>query len=320
MKSSVETSKTHSFSNCYNNFIKRQKKDFKQYKQVYFMLIPVILFYILFCYTPMYGVIIAFKDFRPGKGIMGSDWVGLQHFVDFFSSIYFGRILKNTLTISISTLVFSFPAPIILALLINELRSKKYARVVQTITYLPHFISTVVICGMIVNFVSTEGVITSILGHFGVERQNLLQNANMFVPIYVISGIWQGVGWGSIIYLSALQGISQELYEAAVIDGANRWQQTLHVTIPGIVPTIITLLILNMGSLLNVGFEKIILLYNDAILETSDVISTFVYRKGILNQSWSYSTAVGLFNSVINFILLITSNQISKKVNNTSLW
>ena len=251
---------------------------------------------------------------------MGSDWVGLQHFVDFFSSIYFGRILKNTLTISISTLVFSFPAPIILALLINELRSKKYARVVQTITYLPHFISTVVICGMIVNFVSTEGVITSILGHFGVERQNLLQNANMFVPIYVISGIWQGVGWGSIIYLSALQGISQELYEAAVIDGANRWQQTLHVTIPGIVPTIITLLILNMGSLLNVGFEKIILLYNDAILETSDVISTFVYRKGILNQSWSYSTAVGLFNSVINFILLITSNQISKKVNNTSLW
>ena len=223
-------------------------------------------------------------------------------------------------TISLATLVFGFPAPIILALLLNEVRSTRFKRVVQTITYMPHFISMVVICSMIRMFVAENGVITQMLLPFGIKPGSMLSHPEYFVPLYVISGIWQEIGWGSIIYLAALTGIDQELYEAARIDGAGRWQQTLHVTLPGISSTIIILLILRMGSVMSVGYEKIILLYNDGILETADVISSFVYRRGLLNYEWSYSTAVGLFNSVINFILIVLFNRLSRSLSETSLW
>ena len=305
----------------------RAKSDLRKNKALYMMLIPALVFYIIFCYGPMYGAIIAFKDYSPSLGIMGSEWVGLKHFISFFKSAYFWRILRNTLTISFSTLVFGFPAPIILALLINELKSKKYAKLTQTITYLPHFISLVVVCGMIKDFTLNTGLINNILVMLtggAWKPTTLLNEPGFFVPIYVISDIWQGVGWGSIIYLSALAGIDQELYEAATIDGAGRWRQTIHVTIPGILPMIVIMLILRIGGLLNVGYEKIILLYNQATFETADVISTFVYRRGLLaeggSNQWSYSTAVGLFNSVINFILIIAANRISRKLTDTSLW
>lgn len=295
-------------------------KDFKKNKMIYLLAIPVLAYYIIFHYGPMYGVIIAFKNFTPARGILGSPWVGLQWFKDFFSSYYFGRLLRNTLLINIYSLIFSFPAPIILALLLNELRSQKFKKAVQTISYLPHFISLVVICGMIVNFTARDGIINDIIAFFGGERTTMLLRPELFRSIYVISGIWQSVGWSSIIFLAALSGIDVELYQAAVIDGANRWHQVWHVTLPGILPTIVILLIMRIGSLMSVGYEKIILLYNSSIYETADVISTFVYRKGLLEANYSYSSAVGLFNSVINFLLLIIANWVSRKVNETSLW
>lgn len=295
-------------------------KDFKINKVLYLMILPVVVYYIIFHYKPMYGAIIAFKEFSPAKGIFGSPWVGIKHFQEFFTDFYFFRIFKNTLVISITSLIFSFPAPIIFALLLNELKSKWFSRTVQTISYMPHFVSLVVICGMIKQFTSDTGFITYLLSFLGFERITMLSEPELFVPVYVISGIWQEVGWGAIIYLAALAGIDQELYEAARIDGAGRWKQTVHITLPGIAPTIIILLILRMGNILGVGFEKIILLYNAGIYETSDVISSYVYRKGLQEFNWSFSSAVGLFNSVINFVMIILSNWISRKVNETSLW
>ncbi len=287
---------------------------------IYLMFLPVAIYYILFAYKPMYGALIAFQNYVPAKGIMGSDWVGFKHFTDFFTNFYFWRIMKNTLIISGASIIYGFPAPIILALLMNEIRSNTFKRSVQTISYIPHFISMVVVCGMIKTFTADNGLITSMVVALGGEKASLLTNAKAFVPIYVISSIWQEIGWGSIVYLAALTGINQELYEAASIDGANRWKQTLHVTLPGIAPTITIMLILRLGSVLNVGYEKIILLYNEMTRETADVISSFVYRKGLLEANLSYSTAVGLFNSVVNFGFIILSNAISRKVSETSLW
>lgn len=298
----------------------RCRVDFAKNKTLYIMFIPVIIFYLLFHYKPMYGAIIAFKDFVPGKGILGSDWVGFKHFELFFQSPHFARILKNTITISLNTIIFGFPAPIILALLINELKSKWFSKTVQTISYLPHFVSLVVICGLIKDFTADRGIINDIVVLFGGERVTMLNQPNMFVPIYVISGIWQEVGWGSIIYLAALSGIDQQLYEAAEIDGAGKVKQLIHITIPGILPTIVIMLILRLGNVMNVGFEKIILLYSSAIYETADVISTYVYRKGILEANYSFSTAVGLFNSVINFSFLLVANKLSKATSGTGLW
>ncbi len=295
-------------------------RDLKRYRGAYLFVIPVILYYILFCYKPMYGIIIAFKDFSPAAGIMGSEWVGLQHFSDFFGSYYFGRILKNTLTISLKSIILGFPAPIIFALLLNEIRNNGFKRVTQTVSYLPHFISMVVICGMIHLFTSDKGIITYIMSLFGGEKVSMLTNPSYFVPIYVISGIWQEMGWDSIIYLSALSSLDYELYEAAKLDGANRWQQTLYVTLPGISGTIIIMLLLRIGNIMNVGYEKIILLYNAGIYETADVISSFVYRKGLLEYQWSYSAAVGIFNSVINFIIVVLFNKLSKRFTDVSLW
>ena len=301
-------------------FFSKVSKDFLKYRVLYLMVIPVILYYLLFCYLPMYGAIIAFKDYNPVDGILGSSWVNFKHFKDFFTSFYFVRLLKNTLVISGSGLLFSFPAPILLALLINELRLKRYKSIVQTITYLPHFISLIVICGMIRQFTSADGLFNDIAVFFGGTRSTMLSNAKMFVPIYIISDIWQTVGWGSIIYLAALMGVDQQIYDAAKIDGAGRLRQLFHVTLPGIMPTIIIMLLLRIGNILNVGHEKIILLYSPLVYDSSDVISTYVYRKGLQEYNWSFSTAVGLFNSVINFTLVFSSNRIAKKFNGTSLW
>ena len=301
-------------------FVHRLQRDLSKNWDAYLLLIPAILFYALFCYKPMYGVIIAFKNYSPGKGIIASEWVGLKHFLSFFKSYYFGRLLRNTLTISLSSLIFGFPMPIIFALLLNEVHNNKFKRTIQTITYMPHFISLVVMCSLIRLFVADTGIIVQLMAKFGFEPVALLSKKEYFVPIYVISNIWQGFGWDSIIYLSALTAIDPGLYEAATIDGANRWKQTLHVTLPGIMGTVIILLILRMGSIMSVGYEKIILLYNESIYETADVISTFVYRMGIGKSQFSYSTAVGLFNSVINFIIVYTFNKISRKVREISLW
>ncbi|MBQ4110038.1 MAG: sugar ABC transporter permease [Clostridia bacterium] len=308
-------------SNVKNNaYTAMLKKDFKINKSLYIMVLPVIVFYLLFHYVPMYGAIIAFKNFKPQLGIWGSSWVGLKHFMDFFNGYYFLNILGNTLRISFATLIFGFPAPIILALLLNELRNAKFAKIIQNFTYMPHFISLVVICGLIRNFTADSGVIPYLLSFFGVEPKSLLNYPQYFVPIYVISNIWQEVGWGSIIYLAALTNVDASLYEAAVIDGANKWKQLIHITIPSIMPTIVIMLIMRVGNILNVGFEKILLLYNGSTLDVADVISTYVYRKGLLDLSWSFSTAVGLFNSVINFIFLVGMNSISKRVNEVGLW
>jgi len=303
-----------------NSYLKRLGKDLRKYSGIYVLVIPVILYYILFHYKPMYGLIIAFKNYRPGAGIWGSNWVGFQHFESFFKSYYFSRLLKNTLVISLASIAFGFPAPIIFALLLNEIRSNKFKRITQTISYMPHFISMVVVAGMILTFTSEKGFITQILSLFGVEKISLLTKKEFFVPIHVISGIWQQLGWGAIIYLAALSGVDQELYEAARIDGAGRWKQTIHVTLPGIANTIIIMLIMRMGSVMSVGYEKVILLYNEGIYETADVISSFVYRKGLIDFQYSYSAAVGLFNSVVNFILVFIVNKISRKVSEISLW
>lgn len=298
----------------------RYIRDFKLNKLLYLMMLPVIAYYIIFHYIPMYGALIAFKDYSPMKGILGSDWVGLKHFHDFFSSYYFTRILKNTLVISLYSLVFEFPAPIILALLINEVRNKAFKRVAQTITYMPYFISLVVICGIITDFTNADGIINRLFMLFGYDGQAMLQKPELFRPIYILSEIWQRIGWESIIYIAALMSIDQEQYEAARMDGASRLKQIFYITLPGILPTITIMFILRMGNMLNVGFEKIILLYNPVTYDTADVISSFVYRKGLLEFGWSYSSAVGLFNSVVNLALLVTANYISRKVNKSSLW
>lgn len=303
-----------------STFMQRFKRDFLLNKYLYVMMIPVIAYYVIFQYGPMYGAIIAFKDYSPMKGILGSEWVGLKNFYDFFSSYYFWRILKNTVLLSVYSLCFEFPMPIILAILINEVRHQAFKRFVQSVTYMPYFISLIVICGMIKDFTNSGGVINTLLTHFGGDGLALLQKPELFRPIYILSEIWQKIGWESIIYIAALMSIDQEQYEAARMDGASRWKQIVHITLPGIMPTIAIMFILRMGNLLNVGFEKIILLYNPGTYDTADVINSFVYRKGLLEFGWSYSTAVGIFNSVINLILLIMANRISRKVNESSLW
>ncbi|MFX3636015.1 MAG: ABC transporter permease [Candidatus Pristimantibacillus sp.] len=295
-------------------------KDLKRNKYIYFMLLPVIAYYAIFQYGPMYGLQIAFKDYSVGQGIWKSEWIGFQHFIDFFNGFYFWRLIRNTLLINIYELLFAFPAAIILALLLNEIRNNVFKRIVQTISYLPHFISIVVVVGMMVDFLSRDGLINQLLVLFGFESIVFLREPEWFRFLFVSSGVWQGIGWGSIIYLAAMSSIDPTLYEAAKIDGAGRWKQTLHITIRGIMPTIVIMLILNMGSMLSVGSDKVLLMYNPSTYSTADVISTYVYRKGILEASYSYTAAVGLFNSIISFILIISANTISKRLSDNKLW
>lgn len=290
---------------------------------LYVMIIPIVLYFIVFCYIPMYGAIIAFKDYSPGLGILGSPWAdnaGFYHFIDFVKGPYFGRVIGNTVVLGLAELAFGFPAPLIFALLLNEVRNLKFKKIIQTVTYVPHFISLVVICGLLYSFLGRDGIINDIIVMLGGERSNLLAQPQYFKTIFVASGIWQEIGWGSIVYLSALTAIDPGLYESARIDGAGRLRQIWHITLPGIIPTIVTLLILKTGKIFNISFEKIILLYNDMRIEKAEVISSFVYKRGLIDMDYSYSTAVGLMNSVLNFIILFATNQTCKKLSETSLW
>ena len=289
--------------------------------QLYLMFLPVFLYFLIFHYFPMYGIQIAFKEFSGALGIWGSPWVGFVHFERFFNSNNFGEVLWNTITISLYSLVVSFPCPILLALMLNEVKSRFFKKTVQTITYAPYFISVVVLAGMIILFLSPQsGIFNMMREGLGMEPINYMYEGKYFKTIYVLSGVWQSTGWGSIIYLSALAGIDPALHEAAVIDGASRLKRILHINLPGILPTVCIMLIMNCGSLMNVGFEKVFLLMNDINRSSAEVISTYVYKVGLQQSQYSFSTAIGLFNSVINFILLISVNAIVRKLDQTSLF
>ena len=295
-------------------------RKMKKYSAVYLLFLPTLLFYFVYKYIPMFGNIMAFQDFSIAKGVSGSDFVGFKHFAEFFNNYKFGELLRNTLTISGLTLLIGFPLPIIFALLLNETKHMRFKKSVQTITYMPHFISSVVIVSILNVFVSSDGIINELLVMFGHKPIQFMITPKYFPWIYVFTTIWQQLGWDSIIYISAIAGVDQELYEAARVDGANRFQLVKNVTLPGITSTIVVLLILKVGQFLTVGYEKIILMYNPAIYETADVISTYVYRKGLLETNYRYSTAVSMFNSVCNFILLLSANFISKRMSGEGLW
>ena len=284
------------------------------------MILPVVAYFIIFAYLPMYGVIIAFQNFRPTLGVWDSPWVGFRHFQSFLNDVYFFRLIRNTVTLSFFSILVGFPAPIIFALFLNEIKHTVFKRSVQTITYMPYFISTVIICSLIRTYSAADGIFSQVAVFFGGEPKNFLTISSYFLPIYVISGIWETIGWNSIIFLAALSGIDQEQYEAATIDGAGRFRRMLHVTLPNLLPTIMVLFILRMGGILNVGFEKIILLYNEGIYETADVISTYVFRRGILEMSFSFATAVGLFNSLVNVIFLVITNKICRRITQSGLY
>lgn len=302
-------------------FLKKLGKNIKTHPLLYVMILPAVIYFLVYHYYPMYGMIISLFDYVPTKGISGSDFVGLKHFKAFLSDPYFFRTMRNTLSINLLLLVFGFPFPILFAILLNELRSSKLRKVTQTITYMPHFISTVVICGLMLDFCKSNGMISGMVTSItGQESFNLFSQSAYFQPLYVLMCIWQEFGWDSIIYFAALTGIDQALYEAADIDGASRLKKIIHVTIPGIAPTIVILLIMRIGNMMTLGWDKILLLYNPMVYEKADVISTYVYRIGLMNFEYSFATAVGFFNSVINFILLITANAVSRKINDTSLW
>lgn len=296
------------------------KKSIKKNWQLYILLLPVIVYFLVFHYYPLYGLQIAFKDFVATKGIAGSDWVGLKHFERFFDSYYFWRLIKNTIGIGVFTLLVSFPVPIIIALLLNEVKSLRFKKYVQTIIYAPHFLSTVVVVGMLLLFLKPDGMINQLIVLFGGTPLDFISEPAFFKSIYVLSDVWQTMGWSSIIYIAALAAVDPAQHEAAMIDGASKFQRIIHINIPAIMPTIIILFILNMGSVMAVGFEKVFLMQNDLNMSSSDVISTFVYRSGILEAQYSFSAAVGLFNSIINFVLLIMVNRIARRVSDTSLW
>lgn len=297
------------------------KKVFTNNWRLYVMVLPVIIYFIVFHYIPMYGIQIAFKDFIASKGITDSPWVGFKHFIRFFDSYYFWRLIKNTLGIGVYELLIGFPIPIILALMINEVRMKFFKRTVQTVTYAPHFLSTVVLVGIIIIFLSPEnGMINQFIRLFGGKEISFMTEPQWFKSIYVFSGIWQQMGWSSIIYLAALAGVDPQLHESARVDGATRLQRIWHINIPGIMPTIVILLILTTGSIVSVGFEKVFLMQNELNLESSDVFATYVYRSGILDAQFSFASAIGLFSNIINFILLVTVNYIARRVGDSSLW
>ncbi|AIQ16876.1 ABC transporter permease subunit [Paenibacillus sp. FSL L8-0470] len=297
------------------------QKDLKKNWFVYLLAVPVVAWFLIFCYGPMWGVLIAFKDFKPLLGFSESDWVGFKHFIDFFQGPYFWRVVKNTLLLNVWGIAFGFTAPIILALMLNEIRGAKFKKTVQTITYMPHFISLVVVCGIIHIFAADEGIITQILQFVtGKEYSSLLGYSSFFRPIYTFSGIWQSIGWDSIIYLAAMSSIDTSLYEAAEIDGVGRIKKMWHITLPQISPVIIILFIFAIGGLMSSGYEKIILLYNPLIYDTADVIASYVYRRGLREASLSYSTAVGLISSIVNFGLLWMTNRIAKRRSEVSLW
>lgn len=303
------------------SFFQRLWENMKKNWILYAMILPVAIYYIIFAYAPMYGIQLAFKEYQVKEGIMGSPWVGLEHFIRFFKSYNFGQLLKNTIGISVYSLLVGFPIPIIFALMLNYLRNKFLKKTVQMVSYAPYFISTVVMCGMIAIFMNPDtGILNVIRNFFGMKSVDFLAKPEWFKDIYVWTGVWQGMGWSSIIYISALSGVDYQLHEAAIMDGATKIQRMIHVDLPSIKPTIIMLLILQIGSLMNVGFEKVFLLQNTLNKSAASVISTYTYEVGLINSDYGYSTAVGLFNSLINVILIVGANQICKKLADESLF
>jgi len=302
------------------SFWTRLRLDLKRHKWKYIVVLPVVIWLILFCYKPMYGIAIAFQNFRMSKGIAGSEWVGLYHFNRFFKDPFCWRVIRNTFTISLLSVAFSFPVPVLLALMINEVKNKYFKKTVQTVTYMPHFISTVVVCSIIHTLFGANGLVPEFLESIGGSGRSFLLQSKLFYPIYIGSGIWEEAGWNSIIYLAALSNIDQDQYEAARVDGAGRMRQLWNITLPGIIPTVVMLLILKLGKVMSVGYEKIILLYDPLTYEVADVISTYVYRKGMIDTDYSYSTAINLFNSVVNILLLIIANKLSKKAGQSGLF
>ncbi|MFC4597505.1 ABC transporter permease [Cohnella hongkongensis] len=300
---------------------RRLLKQMAKRYDLYLMLLLPVAWYLIFHYGPLYGLQIAFKNFNPGKGILGSSWIGFDHFERFFDSYYFGRLLWNTLTINLFSMLIAFPIPILLALIVTEIRSRRYSKLLQNITYMPHFISVVVIVGILTVFLSAStGPVNKLIEALGGSPVEFMQSAGWFKTIYIGSNIWQSMGWQSIIYIAALAGVNPDLYEAAKIDGASRMRRIWHVSLPGIIPVIVILLILDVGHFMNIGFEKILLMQNNLNIESSDVISTFVYTTGILKGEYSYTAAIGLFNSAINLILLLLVNRFARKTSETSLW
>lgn len=297
------------------------QKRWHNSKYLMLLFLPALIYYLLFKYVPMFGILISFKDYNTFKGVWASEWVGLKYYSLFFNSPDFLKLLKNTVLLGVSKVIFGFPAPIILALLLNEVRRAALKRFVQSISYLPHFISNVVVVSMMFLFLSpTSGLVNKVIQWFGYDAVNFMQNESYFRAIYILSEIWQHVGWETIIYLAALSAIDPQLYEAARVDGANRRHQLLHITIPGIRPAIIILFILNIGHVLDIGFEKVLLMLNPSIYSTADVLSTYVYRTGIQSMNYSYATAIDLFSSIINLIFILTANWISRRTSETSLW
>jgi len=300
---------------------RRQWVQIKRNYELYLFLLPVVALYVIFKYYPMYGVQIAFKDFSPSRGIWGSEWVGFKYFVEFFNSYNFWPIMWNTITLSALSLIFGFPFPIIVALMLNQMLGKRYKKFVQTVIYAPHFISIVVLVGMLNVFLSpNSGLVNHIVTYFGGEPILFMADAGWFRPLYVLSGIWQETGFATIIYLAALAGVSPELHEAAVMDGASKWKRVWHVDIPGILPTVVILLVLALGNVMGIGFEKAFLMQSDLNYDTSNILPTYVYEQGIQQAQYSFSAAVGLFNSVVNIVLLVIVNRVAKKLTDTSLW
>ena len=302
-------------------FHTRLGKDMKKNWILYVMILPVVIYYVVFAYGPLYGIQLAFKDYIIKDGIWGSPWVGFEHFSRFFSSYNFELLLKNTIGISLYSILVGFPIPIMFALLLNYLKNKHLKKTIQMASYAPYFISTVVMCGMIVIFLNPDtGIFNTIRGWLGLQSIDFLGKPELFKSIYVWTGVWQGLGWSSIIYISALSGVDYQLHEAAIVDGATKLQRIFHVDLPSIKPTIVMLLILQMGSLMSVGFEKVFLLQNTLNKGAASVISTYVYEVGLINSDYGYSTAIGLFNSVINLVLIVVANQICKKFADESLF
>jgi len=298
----------------------RTIQTFIRQRALWLIALPGIIWYIIFAYGPMYGLIIAFENYSPGRGMLGGPWVGFKWFIQFFNSQFAYQLIRNTLLISIYGIIFSFPIPIILAIFLNEIRSSGYKRFAQSVSYLPHFISTVVVVGMMAQFLAPDGIVNSVIVALGGQGKHFLALPQWFRTLFVASGVWQDAGWDSIIFLAAIAGIDAELYEAATVDGASRFRQIFCVTLPCLMPTIVIILIMWVGNILSVGYEKIILMYNPLTYETADVINTYVYRRGIGGGDFSFGAAVGMFQSVVNMIVIVAANTLSRKISETSLW
>lgn len=304
-----------------HNIFRRLRIDVKKNWILYVMILPVIAYFAIFHYAPMYEILLAFKDFKPKLGIMGSPWVGLDHFIRFFSSYNFGNLIRNTLTLSLYSLLVCFPLPILFAVMLNYLRNRFLKKTVQMVSYAPHFISTVVLCSMITIFCNVDtGVFNMLRQLVGLEAVDFLAKPEWFKHLYVWSGAWQSIGWSAIIYIAALSGVDYQMHEAAIIDGASKLQRIIHVDLPSIKSTIVMMLILRFGSVMNLGFEKVFLLQNDLNKSAASTISTYVYEVGLLKSNYGYSTAINLFNTVINVLLLVSANKISKKVAGESMF